>query len=77
MTLHYTGTPDLAFFVKELFSRLLTCVVMEYTLFGDFEARLHLDDRLLRMRHDFELFKEQCRRELITRYNMQPPASKP
>lgn len=74
ITLHYTGAPDHALFVKELFSRLLTCVVMEHVLFEDFKLRLELDARLMRMRQDFEHFKQQVRAELTSRYEIAPLA---
>lgn len=73
MSLYYTGMPDQALFVKELFSRLLTCIVMERTFFEDFKIRLHLDARLMRVRDDFARFKEQVRSEIIARYNIASP----
>jgi hypothetical protein len=73
MTLHYLGAPDRNFFAKELFSRLLTCFAMERTLFEDFKMRLQLDDRLMRMRCDFEIFKEQLRKQIIDKYKIKPP----
>ncbi len=73
MTVHYSGTPDQVFFAKELFSRLLTCFVMERTLYEDFKIRLQLDGRLVRMLTDFEEFKEALRKQMIARYKMKPP----
>jgi hypothetical protein len=77
MVLHYTGTPDQAFFAKEMFSRLLTCLVMEHTFYQDFGPRLQLDGRLMRMRQDLEVFKEELRSKIIARYQIKPPAQNP
>lgn len=77
MIVNYSGAPDRRLFVLELFSRLLTCFVMERTFFDDFKTRFQLDARLMQMRHDFEIFKENLRRTLIARYNIKPPPIKP
>ena len=74
---NYSGAPDRRSFAMELFSRLLTCFVMERTFFEDYKTRLQLDAKLMRMRRDFEIFKENLRRTIITRYNVQPPPTKP
>jgi len=74
---NYSGAPDRRLFALELFSRLLTCFVMERTFFEDFKTRLELDATLMQMRHEFEIYKENLRRTLIARYNVQPPRSKP
>lgn len=60
-----------------LFSMLLTCFTMENTFFGDYESRLRLDHVLVRMREEFQQYKEQLRRQLIVRYNVTPPSSGP
>ena len=77
IVVNYSGAPDRRLFALELFSRLLTCFVMERTFFEDYKTRFHLDGRLVQMRHDFEIYKENLRRTLIARYNVQPPPSKP
>ena len=77
MAVTYSGAPNRRLFALELFSRLLTCVTMERTFFDDFQTRFKLDARLMQMRHDFEIFKENLRRTMITRYNVQPPPTKP
>jgi hypothetical protein len=77
MTVNYSGAPDRRLFALEIFSRLLTCFVMERTFFDDFKARFELDARLVQMRHDFQIFKENLRRTVITKYNVQPPPTKP
>ncbi|MGD0858386.1 MAG: hypothetical protein ABR912_03610 [Terracidiphilus sp.] len=77
MIVNYSGAPDRRLFALELFSRLLTCYVMERTFFEDYKTRLQLDGQLVQMRHNFEIFKENLRRELIVKYNVQPPPSKP
>jgi hypothetical protein len=56
-----------------LFSMLLTCFTMEQTMFTDYEGRLKLDDGLLRVRSDFERYKEQVREIMKVRYNVQNP----
>lgn len=77
MILNYTGAPDDRGFALELFSRLLTCFVMERTLFNDYEMRLKLDPQLIQMRREFESFKEHLRRNMITKYKVKRPATKP
>jgi hypothetical protein len=77
MRVHYSGMPDRDLFAKELFSRLLTCFVMERTLCEDFKLRLQLDGRLVRMRDDFEVFKEELRKRMIVQYKMRRPITKP
>jgi hypothetical protein len=62
--LNYTGIePRMA--ALSIFSMLLTCATMEQTLFGDYDSRLKLDNDLMRMRGEFERFKEQLRQTLI------------
>lgn len=73
MSLAYTGSRNTREFALELFSRLLTCFVMERTLFDDFQTRLRLDPQLIQMRGEFENFKENLRREVIKRYDVKPP----
>jgi hypothetical protein len=77
LIVNYSGAPDRRLFAMEIFSRLLTCFVMERTFFEDFKTRFQLDARLMQMRHSFEMFKENLRRTLITRYNLRPPPPKP
>jgi hypothetical protein len=59
-----------------IFTMLLTCHVMERTLYSDYETRLQLDDVLLRMRQEFDRKKEALRHKIIKRYNIQPPQRK-
>lgn len=77
MIVNYSGAPDRRLFALELFSRLLTCFVMERTFFDDFKTRFQLDARLMELRDNFEIFKESLRRTLIARYNVQPPDADP
>jgi hypothetical protein len=56
-----------------LFSLLLTCFAMEDMFFNDYKTRLQLDNTLVTMRRDFEIYKERLRRILIERYNVVPP----
>jgi len=57
-----------------LFSLLLTCFIMEQTLFNDYESRLKLDPELMAMRQEFERYKEGLRKKLIARYKLKPPS---
>lgn len=59
--------------VLGLFSMLLTCSTMEQTFFGDYRARLALDAGLVRMRADFDRFKEKLRESLVSRFDIRPP----
>lgn len=77
MIVNYSGAPDRRLFAMELFSRLLTCFVMERTFFDDYKSRFDLDTKLVQMRHDFDIFKENLRRILIARYKVQPPPTNP
>ena len=72
--LNYTGAEPRVW-AMSLFSLLLACFTMERTLFSDYEDRLKLDDGLMRMRDEFERYKEQLRRKLIIRYQVKPPKS--
>jgi hypothetical protein len=71
--LTYTGPEDSEMWAKELFSMLLTCATMEHTFFNDFESRLKLDNELMRMRGEFDKYKEHLRQVLIARYKVPPP----
>ncbi len=57
-----------------LFAMLLTCFTMEQTLLSNYEGRLKLDNELMRMRGEFDGYKEQLRQMLIKRYNVEPPS---
>jgi hypothetical protein len=70
--LNYTGLEP-RFWALLLFSMLLTCATMEQTFFSDYEGRLKLDNVLMRMRGEFDRYKEKLRQTLITRFNVQPP----
>jgi len=72
--LNYTGAEPRVW-AMSLFSLLLACFTMERTLFSDYEDRLKLDDGLMRMRDEFERYKEQLRRKLIIRYQVKPTKS--
>jgi hypothetical protein len=54
---------------------LLIFSTMEKTLFADFEVRLRFDAVLVDQRARFDLRKEELRRVLIARHNVQPPKS--
>jgi hypothetical protein len=69
-TLHYSGIPDERAWATELFSRLLTCFVIEQTFFNDYKTRLSLDPTLMTMRAEFEAHKEALRRLMITKYEL-------
>ncbi len=71
--LNYTGPGDHKLWALGLFAMLLTCSTMEQTLFSDYQDRLKLDSELMRMRGEFDRYKEQLRKTLIKRYNVEPP----
>jgi len=71
-SLNYTGL-DERLWAMGLLSMLLTCFVMERTFFEDYNSRLQLDDTLVKMRSEFERYKEQLRRSVIVRYKVPPP----
>jgi hypothetical protein len=77
LTVHYSGIPDERAWAIELFSRLLTCFVIEQTFFLDYKTRLQLDPTLMSMRHEFEAHKEALRQLMITKYNMKDPGENP
>jgi len=56
-----------------LFSMLLTCFKMEATFFSDYDDRLKLDHVLVRMRTEFEQYKEHVREYLKAHYKVDPP----
>jgi tetratricopeptide (TPR) repeat protein len=70
--LNYTGLEP-RIWALLLFTMLLTCATMEQTFFNDYEARLKLDNDLMRMRGEFDMYKEQLRQTLIARHNVEPP----
>ena len=70
--LNYTGA-DQKTWVLTLFSMLLTCSTMEHTLFGDFDERLKLDNQLMKMRAEFERYKESLREHIKDQFNLTPP----
>jgi len=72
--LNYCGL-ELKAWSTSLFWMLLACFTMEDTLYRDYEDRLKLDVGLLRMRREFQNYKEQVRRMLISRYALKPPSS--
>jgi hypothetical protein len=48
---------------------------MEDTFFNDYKARLELDNTLMKMRREFQVYKERLSRVLIERYNVTPATS--
>jgi len=70
--LRYCGA-ELRMWGMSLFSFLLTCFVMEQTLFNDYDSRLKLDPELMQMRGDFEKYKERLRETVKIRYKLKPP----
>ncbi|MGO9519609.1 MAG: hypothetical protein ACLPND_21435, partial [Candidatus Korobacteraceae bacterium] len=70
--INYTGA-DTRILGMALFSMLLTSFVMENTFFDDYKTRLQLDIELVKMRQEFETYKEQLRQLLIRRYEVAPP----
>jgi hypothetical protein len=72
--LNYIGPEDHKLWALGLLAMLLTCSTMEQILFSDYEGRLKLDNELMRMRGEFDKYKEQLRQMLIKRYNVEPPS---
>lgn len=72
--LNYTGPEDHKLWALGLFAMLLTCFTMEQTFFSDYEGRLKLDNELMRLRGEFDRYKEQLRQMLIKRYKVEPPS---
>jgi hypothetical protein len=71
--LTYTGLEDSRMWTLGLFSMLLACATMEQTFFNDHESRLKLDNELMRMRGEFDKYKEHLRQILIAGYKVPPP----
>jgi hypothetical protein len=69
--LNYTGLEPRTWALY-LFPMLLTCFTMEQMLFNDYDSRLKLDNELMRMRGEFEIFKERLREMLKVRYGPHP-----
>jgi hypothetical protein len=74
LQMNYTGL-DEKIWATSIFSLLLTCFKMEETMFRDYQTRFQFDEELMRMRRDSEKYKEQLRRVLIARYNVERPAA--
>ncbi|HVH70344.1 MAG TPA: hypothetical protein VNB49_04445, partial [Candidatus Dormibacteraeota bacterium] len=72
--LNYTGSGDRKWWAPGVFVMLLTCFTMEQTLLNDYGGRLKLDSELMRMRGEFDGYKEHVRKMLIKRYNVEPPS---
>jgi hypothetical protein len=70
MRVRYSGVPDERAWSIELFSRLLTCFVIEQTFFNDFKIRLELDPTLMRKRQEFAAHKEKLRSFIVKKYNI-------
>ncbi len=69
----YTGVEEKTWALG-LFDLLLHDFMMEEMLFKDYFTRLQFDEKLLTMRARFEVYKEELRRDIATRYNLTPPA---
>jgi hypothetical protein len=72
MNVAYTGLDEKTWAVG-IFDLLLHDFMMEEMLFKDYLTRLQFDEKLLRMRAQFEVYKEKLRWSLATRYNLTPP----
>jgi hypothetical protein len=74
--LNYTGIEDREW-EPETFTMLLTVSTIEKLVFDDHQARLHLDNELVRNRGLAELLKERLRKAIIDKYNIQRRGSTP
>ncbi len=72
LRLNYTGLAEKPW-ATGIFTMLLADFKMEETLFKDYEVRLQFDETLLTMRSEFETFKEQLRKAIISRYGIKRP----
>lgn len=72
--LKYTGMEEKRW-AMSILDMLLTFFKMEETLYKDYETRFQFDEKLLTMRREFERYKEQLRRLIITRYEVKRPES--
>lgn len=70
--IRYTGMDEKPL-AMGTFVMLLICFKMEETLFKDYQLRLQFDEKLLRMRAEFEIYKEQLRQFLIEKYKVERP----
>jgi hypothetical protein len=71
--LNYSGGLEERNWALSLFSLLLTCFTMENTFYSDYKERLQFDETLIRMRKEFEQFKEQLREYMKVQYKIGPP----
>ena len=69
----YTGL-DKKTWAIGLFDLLLHDFMVEEMLFKDYRTRLQFDEKLLKMRAKFEVYKEQLRGSIAARYSITPPA---
>ena len=74
--LNYTGVEDRVW-EPEVFTLLLIVDRIERMTFDDFRQRLQFDEELMRNRSRVEQLRELCRQQVIRKYNIQPPKSKP
>jgi hypothetical protein len=56
-----------------LFGLLLQDFMMEEMLFKDYQTRLQFDEKLLKMRVEFEVYKERVRLFIAARYEIKRP----
>jgi hypothetical protein len=68
----YTGMDEKTW-ATGLFGLLLHDFMMEEMLFEDYQMRLQFDEKLLKMRAQFETYKEQLRITLAARYDIKRP----
>jgi hypothetical protein len=69
----YTGVEE-KLWVMEIFCWLDVCSMMEATMSMDYKTRLQFDEQLVQMRARFQCQKEEMRRKIKVRYNVQNPA---
>ena len=69
----YTGLDEKTWAIG-LFDLLLHDFMVEEMLFKDYRTRLQFDEKLLKMRAKFEVYKEQLRRSIAARYSITPLA---
>lgn len=74
--LNYCGA-DERVWIPSLFSLLLNFSSIEKIIYENFKGRLQFDEGLFQRRQRCDLLKETLRKQLITRYSIQPPTRTP
>ena len=74
--LNYTGLED-RIWEPETFTLLMTVALLENLVFSDYEGRLKFDVKLIQNRALADQMKEKLRLEIIRKYDIKLPLSRP